>query len=90
MEKILFHTITIKIPSHMVYTTKSGLLKLVPTLTKSGNLTKREKVPSIIFKPDNYIIHPEIINGTEIIYPSNAPASHIESPSALHSAIDAT
>lgn len=54
----------------MVYTTKTGLLKLVPTLTKSGNLTKKEKVPSIIFKPDNYIIHPEIINGTEITYPS--------------------
>ena len=69
-DKNLFHTITIKIPSKMVYTTKTGLLKLVPTLTKTGNLTKREKEPSIIFQPDDFIIHPEVINtGSQITYP---------------------
>lgn len=69
-DKNLFHTITIKIPSKMVYTTKTGLLKLVPTLTKTGNLTRREKEPSIIFQPDDFIIHPEVINiGSQITYP---------------------
>jgi hypothetical protein len=66
MSKTLFHTITIKIPSEQIYYNRnSEAVKLVPTLTKSGALTKRDKEPSIILKPDSYILHPEIENEGE-------------------------
>ena len=59
--KNLFHKMTIKIPSELIYINKkNGNIKLVPTLTKTGGLTKRDGEPSIILKKDNYIIHPEI------------------------------
>ena len=61
--KNLFHKMTIKIPSELIYINKkNGNIKLVPTLTKTGGLTKRDGEPSIILKKDNYIIHPEIEN----------------------------
>jgi hypothetical protein len=61
MSKNLFHKITIKIPSELIYINKkSGHIKLVPTLTKKGALSKRAGEPSIILKKDDYIIHPEI------------------------------
>jgi hypothetical protein len=61
MSKNLFHKITIKIPSELIYINKkSGSIKLVPTLTKKGALTKRAGDSSIILKKDDYILHPEI------------------------------
>ena len=61
MSKNLFHKITIKIPRELIYINKkSGSIKLVPTLTGKGALTKRAGEPSIILKKDDYILHPEI------------------------------
>jgi hypothetical protein len=69
MSRSLFHSITIKIPSEMVLINKkTGSLKLVPTLTTLGRLTKRDGKPSIILKKDDYIVHPTIENGETVNY----------------------
>jgi hypothetical protein len=48
-----FHTIHIQIPAEMLYETPSGILKLVPSLTKTGNLSKRNKHASIVIEKTN-------------------------------------
>ena len=69
MSRSLFHSITIKVPSEMVLINKkTGSLKLVPTLTTFGRLTKRDGKPSIILKKDDYIVHPTIENGETVNY----------------------
>ena len=45
-----FHTIHIEIPANMLYETPSGMIKLVPSLTKTGALSKRNKHASIIIE----------------------------------------
>jgi hypothetical protein len=68
MDKTLYHTITLRIPSEQVFkSNKTGKLLLAPTLTKTNNLTKRQGEPSIIFKADDHIIHPIIDNRGKII-----------------------
>ena len=64
MSKTLFHTITVKVPADMIYHNKrTGGIQIVPTLTKSGGVTKRAGESSIILKKDDYLIHPTIENG---------------------------
>ena len=65
MDKILWSTITIKVPPQMVNITKKGRVTVGNTLTKTNNISKREKMPSIRLIPseDN---RPHIIaNGKE-------------------------
>jgi len=69
MSRSLFHSITINVPSEMVLINKkTGDMKLIPTLTKSGNLTKRDGEPSIILENDDFIINPSIKRGETINY----------------------
>jgi hypothetical protein len=49
--KILWHTITIKVPKTMVNITKKGRVNVANTLTKTNNISKREKMPSIRLMP---------------------------------------
>ena len=64
MSKTLFHTITVKVPADMIYHNKrTGGIQIVPTLTKTGGLTKRAGESSIILKKDDYLIHPAVENG---------------------------
>jgi len=62
MNKILYHTITFKLPEEQVYKNKKGVLHIAPTLTKTFRVTKRLGLPSIIFKNDEHILHPVIEN----------------------------
>jgi len=63
MNKILYHTITFKVPEDQVYKSpKTGKLLIAPTLTKTYRVTKRLGLPSIIFKSDEHILHPVIEN----------------------------
>jgi hypothetical protein len=65
----MFHTLTIRVPSEMVLQNKkTGKLKLVPTLTKSGGIAKRDGHPSIILKKDDYIVHPTVDDGETVDY----------------------
>ena len=69
MNKILYHTITIKLPEEQVYRNNKGKLKIAPTLTKTYRIARRLKIPSINFKSDEHILHPEIENrGTTTDY----------------------
>ena len=51
--KILWNTITIKVPPQMVNITKKGRVNVGQTLTKTNNISKREKMPSIRLMPSN-------------------------------------
>jgi hypothetical protein len=62
MNKILYHTITFKVPKEQVYINKKGALHIAPTLTKTHRVSKRLGLPSIIFKSDEHILHPIIEN----------------------------
>jgi hypothetical protein len=61
MGRVLWHTITIKVPSEMVELTKKGKISLKKTLTKTMNISKSQKQPSIKLVPTNSN-KPEIIN----------------------------
>lgn len=64
MSKTLFNTITLRLPSDMIYQNKkTGSIHIVPTLTKTGALTKRAGHPSIRIKKDDFLIHPTVENG---------------------------
>ena len=57
MNKNMFHTITIKVPSESIYRNpKTGSLTLIPTLTKSNAITRRLGLPCIILEKDSHII----------------------------------
>jgi len=51
MDKILWNTITIKVPPEMVNITKKGRVNIGNTLTKTNNISKRQKTPSIRLLP---------------------------------------
>jgi hypothetical protein len=51
MDKILWNTITIKVPPTMVNITKKGRVTVGNTLTKTNNISKREKMASIRLLP---------------------------------------
>ena len=53
MDKILWSTITIKVPPQMVNITKKGRVTVGNTLTKTNNISKREKMASIRLMPSN-------------------------------------
>jgi hypothetical protein len=61
MDKVLWSTITIKVPSEMVELTKSGRVSIKKTLTKSMNISKSQKTPSIKLVASN-VTKPEIVN----------------------------
>lgn len=61
MSKTLWHTITIKVPEEMVEFTKIGKVSVKKTLTKTMNISKSQKVPSIKLIPAR-ITQPEIVN----------------------------
>lgn len=61
MSKTLWHTITIKVPSEMIELTKSGKISIKKTLTKTMNISKSQKQPSIKLVPSKSN-KPEIIN----------------------------
>jgi hypothetical protein len=64
MSRAVFHTITIHIPHELVFVDKkTGKLKIVPTLTKAGGLTKKAGESAIILKSDDYIVHPKVDHG---------------------------
>ena len=47
MNKVLWHTITIKVPSEMVEITKTGKVSIKKTLTKMNNISRSQGYPSI-------------------------------------------
>ena len=47
MSKVLWHTMTIKVPSEMVEITKTGKVSIKKTLTKMNNISKSQGYPSI-------------------------------------------
>ena len=51
--KIHFNETHLLIPIHMLFTNSKGKTKEVPTITKTGNLTTREKKKSIVLIPSN-------------------------------------
>ena len=60
MSKVLYHTITIKVPSDQIHIGKNGNMTIVPTLTKTNSISRRLGIPSIILKKDEHILHPII------------------------------
>ena len=65
MDKILWSTITIKVPPQMVNITKKGKVTVGNTLTKTKNISKREKMPSIRLMASNDNMPHIIANGKE-------------------------
>ena len=61
MSKTLWHTITIKVPAEMVEMTKTGKVSIKKTLTKTLNVSKSNKKPSIKLVPAN-VKKNEIVN----------------------------
>ena len=63
-DKILWHTLKIKVPSHMVELTKTGKVSVKKTLTKTFNIAKSQKQPAIKLVPslDNKV---HIVEGKE-------------------------
>ena len=64
MSKVLWHTITIKVPSEMVELTKTGKISIKKTLTKTLNISRSQKKPSIRLIASN-VSKPEIVNNGE-------------------------
>ena len=52
MDKILWHTLTIRVPKEMV-NISNGRVSVGDTLTKKNNISKRQKQPSIKLIPSN-------------------------------------
>ena len=55
--KILWNTITIRVPENMIHYTPAGKITLQKSLTKLNNISKRRRIPSINLSPspDNKI-----------------------------------
>jgi hypothetical protein len=64
MSKILWHTLTIKVPAEMVTYTPKGKVSVKKTLTKMNNIARSQKQPSvkIIPSPDNKV---HVVEGKE-------------------------
>jgi hypothetical protein len=64
MSKVLWHTLTIKIPAEMVTYTPKGKVSVKKTLTKMHNLARSQKQPAIklIPSPDNQV---HVVQGKE-------------------------
>jgi hypothetical protein len=63
-DKILWHTLQIKVPSHMVELTKTGKVSVKKTLNKTMGISKSQKQPAIrlVPSPDNAV---HIVEGKE-------------------------
>jgi len=59
MDRILWSTTTIKVPREMVNISKTGRVTLINTLTKTNNISRRQKQQAVKLVPaDNFqIIH---------------------------------
>ena len=59
MDKILWSTTTIKVPRQMVNISKTGRVTLIKTLTKTNNISRRQKQQTVKLVPsdDFKIIH---------------------------------
>jgi len=53
MDKTKWNTIIIEVPEDMIYSTKGGKLKIGRPLTKTGNVSSKNKFKSIILKESN-------------------------------------
>jgi hypothetical protein len=55
--KILWNTITIRVPQNMIHYTPTGRITLQKSLTRLNNVSKRQRIPSINLmpSPDNKI-----------------------------------
>jgi len=65
-QKSKWNSIIIHIPEDMVARTSKGKVTIKPTMTKSNNLAKANKQPSIQIKTDKKILNPVIENNGEI------------------------
>ena len=65
MSQTLWHTINIQIPDKMLNISKTGKVTIKKPLTKTGNLSKSNKEPSIIIATNHNIQQPQIINKGE-------------------------
>ena len=65
MSQTLWHTINIQIPDKMLNISKTGKVTIKKPLTKTGNLSKSNKEPSIIITTNHNIQQPQIINNGE-------------------------
>ena len=61
MSKTLWHTIKIQVPQEMVEITKAGRVSVKKTLTKTMNISKSNKQPSIELLPAD-VTKPQILN----------------------------
>ena len=62
MSSILWHTINIQIPDKMLNISKTGKVTMKKPLTKTGNIARSNKEPSIIITTNHHIEQPQIIN----------------------------
>ena len=65
-QKSKWNSIIIHIPEDMVARTSKEKVTIKPTMTKSNNLAKANKQPSIQIKTDKKILNPVIENNGEI------------------------
>jgi hypothetical protein len=64
--KVLWHTIKLKIPSEMISIGKNGVMTVKQSLTKKNNISKRLKEPSVILESDPNITEAKIIDKGDI------------------------
>jgi hypothetical protein len=64
-KKILWSSVSIRVPSEFITVDKNGKVNICPPLTKSGNVSKRNKKPSINIVSDDSINKVQIQNEGE-------------------------
>jgi hypothetical protein len=64
--KVIWHTIKLKIPSEMISIGKNGVMTVKQSLTKTNNIAKRLKEPSVILESDPNITEAQIIDKGDV------------------------
>jgi hypothetical protein len=64
--KVLWHTIKLRIPSEMISIGKNGVMTVKQSLTKKNNISKRLKEPSVILESDPNITEAKIIDKGDV------------------------
>jgi hypothetical protein len=64
--KVIWHTIKLKIPSEMISIGKNGVMTVKQSLTKKNNIAKRLKEPSVILESDPNITEAQIIDKGDV------------------------
>jgi hypothetical protein len=64
--KVIWHTIKLKIPSEMISIGKNGVMTVKQSLTKKNNIAKRLKEPFVILESDPNITEAQIIDKGDI------------------------